>query len=504
MIADFGNDYYPFYKAIEGKLTSEGNIKTSEENEENENINIIPVNLFRSIKDFRVCTFCQYIYLLIITYRECGHKPVQGRLLYMSYKRFCHANCGIWSHGVIEMNTGVLKKVHEAKLSCKNIHCCVCSKPGASLPCCLQGCKKWYHYACAISVKVIFTTLKELYCPFHDGDNSNKKQRLSDRIGGDKDIAWYTPPYSDTLNESISSISPISNVSTPRTPDNIKETTVITPPRTRNELHQQQLQMQIKEEFIQPPPPLPPLPPLQMPNTLSQLPIQNQQISQEFYVNKKPRKYTKPKVFSIKKTTQILNKRKLIQTQDEQVKDRIKGQLIINNDIKRCVFVDDLPPPISGNYLTTNKIKIYQDTIYRIGDLTVTNLGYINRNPWMHDSNYIYPKGYKAYRIYWSSTVSYKRCLYCLEIDECLPILKSFNKIIVDYTKTEPGDVLCGKPVFRITSLDGDINPIESNNIDECVKELLDRTQRINHESIFCNLYIIYRKSKFISKKIRC
>lgn len=478
MNIDFGNDYFPFYGAIKSlpPQSSNSNINSNSISEEKEENSIIPVNLFKNMKDYRVCTFCQ----------ECGNKSTQGRLLFMSYNRFCHANCGIWSHGVIEMNTGVLKKVHEAKMSCKNQRCCVCSKPGASLPCCLIGCRKWYHYACAISVKVIFTTAKELYCPYHDSDNNNtinfKKARLSDRVGGDKDIAWYKPPYSDNVNESNNSVSPISNRSTPSTSN------CNTPTNEQQQFEQNQSQIQ---DQINPKIPL------------YQPPLQNQpSIKQEIYGYKKPRKYTKSKVYSVKKTNQLLNKRKLIQSQEEQVKERIKGQMIINNDIKRCVYVDEPTPIVSqmtGNTIG-NRIKINQDTIYRVGNLTVTDLGYINRNPWMHNSNYIYPKGYKAYRIYWSSTVSYKRCLYCLEIDECLPILKSFNKIIVDYTKAKPDDALCGKPVFRITSLDGDISPIESNNIDDCVKELLDRTQKVNYESIYL-LYIVYylnRKSKFV------
>lgn len=40
---------------------------------------------------------------------------------------------------------------------------------------------------------------------------------------------------------------------------------------------------------------------------------------------------------------------------------------------------------------------------FRMGALTVTRLGYVGTSPKMHNSNYIFPDQYRAFRIYWST-----------------------------------------------------------------------------------------------------
>lgn len=145
-----------------------------------------------------------------------------------------------------------------------------------------------------------------------------------------------------------------------------------------------------------------------------------------------------------------------IQVEDDLLKNRINGQFILNDDVKRSVFVNE----------HNQNLKTTQDIIFRNGNITVTNLGYINCNPWMHTTDYIYPRGYKAYKIYWSMITPFKRCVYCIEIDETVPNIRGYNKNKIDSKTLLPNDVLCGKPLFKITPLENNVKPMESNNLD--------------------------------------
>lgn len=60
-----------------------------------------------------------FLSVLIFYISEKGNQNVQGRLIYIGFKKYCHVNCAIWSRNVIEMNNGELKNVAEAKNYCK-------------------------------------------------------------------------------------------------------------------------------------------------------------------------------------------------------------------------------------------------------------------------------------------------------------------------------------------------------------------------------------------------
>ncbi|UXI17997.1 mannose-P-dolichol utilization defect 1 protein [Sarcoptes scabiei] len=58
------------------------------------------------------------------------------------------------------------------------------------------------------------------------------------------------------------------------------------------------------------------------------------------------------------------------------------------------------------------------DSLLRIGSLTLLNIGQLSLQPEFHTNTYIYPVGYKVSRFYWSSRHFGKRCQYICSIDE--------------------------------------------------------------------------------------
>ncbi|XP_075462209.1 histone-lysine N-methyltransferase 2B isoform X4 [Ascaphus truei] len=110
-------------------------------------------------KDTRQCALC-------LKYGDDEPKDA-GRLLYIGQNEWTHINCAIWSAEVFEENDGSLKNVHAAVARGRQMRCEHCSKPGATVGCCLSTCMSNFHFMCARLSRCSFQDDKKMFCSKH-------------------------------------------------------------------------------------------------------------------------------------------------------------------------------------------------------------------------------------------------------------------------------------------------------------------------------------------------
>lgn len=85
-----------------------------------------------------------------------------------------HEDCLVWSQGVFSVG-GILYGLHAAVKEARLVECTRCKEKGATLGCRTKGCKKAFHYLCAIEVGCLLHEHNfSMTCPQH----KNKKLKM--------------------------------------------------------------------------------------------------------------------------------------------------------------------------------------------------------------------------------------------------------------------------------------------------------------------------------------
>ncbi|XP_069470536.1 histone-lysine N-methyltransferase 2A isoform X3 [Ambystoma mexicanum] len=111
------------------------------------------------VEDNRQCALC-------LKYGD-DHANDAGRLLYIRQNEWTHVNCALWSAEVFEDDDGSLKNVHMAVIRGKQLRCEHCTRPGATVGCCLTSCTSNYHFMCSRAKNCVFLDDKKVYCQRH-------------------------------------------------------------------------------------------------------------------------------------------------------------------------------------------------------------------------------------------------------------------------------------------------------------------------------------------------
>lgn len=120
------------------------------------------------------------------------------------------------------------------------------------------------------------------------------------------------------------------------------------------------------------------------------------------------------------------------------------------------------------------------DFCYRLGSLTVHSLGIVESQvDGFHSDNYIFPPGYMASRIYWSTKQPLTRVVYILKIEKSHEML----------------------PVFSIVPTDDPSCPITGRSASQVYTILMERVKKINvnlfsQSDEYSNLPVIRRTRK--------
>ena len=107
--------------------------------------------------DQRCCALCHV----------CGDLKDQGRLLPAGDDTWVHTNCALWSSETYENEDGCLHEVHRALSRGKTITCQHCGEYGATVGCCNTSCTASFHFKCAVRLRCLMLTDKQLFCPTH-------------------------------------------------------------------------------------------------------------------------------------------------------------------------------------------------------------------------------------------------------------------------------------------------------------------------------------------------
>ncbi|KAI1891323.1 hypothetical protein AGOR_G00142620 [Albula goreensis] len=80
-----------------------------------------------------------------------------------------HLHCAAWSEGVCRGEGQSLLYVDKAIDSGSTTHCAYCKRLGASIRCCVEKCRRSYHYPCAAAATATFQDIRSrtLLCPEH-------------------------------------------------------------------------------------------------------------------------------------------------------------------------------------------------------------------------------------------------------------------------------------------------------------------------------------------------
>uniref|UniRef100_T1J3M7 Histone-lysine N-methyltransferase trithorax n=1 Tax=Strigamia maritima TaxID=126957 RepID=T1J3M7_STRMM len=109
--------------------------------------------------DSRWCILCSEV--------GDGEPDEVGRLLYCGQDDWIHLNCAVWSAEVFQEVDGSLQNVHAAITRGRVMKCERCALPGATVGCCLSGCRANYHFMCARKADAVFQEDKKVYCCTH-------------------------------------------------------------------------------------------------------------------------------------------------------------------------------------------------------------------------------------------------------------------------------------------------------------------------------------------------
>ena len=112
--------------------------------------------------------------------KQQGDRTLSGRLLFVDFDQWVHANCALWSYDVYEDLEGGLINfliAHKRGLACM---CVTCGKSGSTLICNSKKCQNKFHFQCALESNCSFLANKKFYCR-----NCSLTKNLSNRLIND-------------------------------------------------------------------------------------------------------------------------------------------------------------------------------------------------------------------------------------------------------------------------------------------------------------------------------